>query len=209
MNTISSLWYSKNESDWINALNSYWNYVRPRNLQLEQKLNNLELKQISELNESGWYRFLHDEYFRWKYTAPNRYITTTNSLKKYLQFNELTKLDNIRHRLLNIDHSNIIVGLRIAQEIYGLGIAGASGLLSLMYPQYFATVDQFVVKALMDIESLPEIDRLKKIKPESLTLQDGVFLINILSKKATENNITFKCTRWTPRKIDMILWAAR
>jgi hypothetical protein len=209
MNTISNLWYSKNESDWVNAWKAYWDYVRPTNLLLEQKLNNLDLKQISDLNEFGWYHFLHDEYFRWKYTAPNRYKTTTNSLKKYLLFNELTKLDNIRHRLLNLDHSNIIAGLRIAQEIYGLGIAGASGLLSLMYPQYYATVDQFVVKALMDIERLPEIDRLKKIKPESLTLQDGVFLINILSQKATENNITFKCTRWTPRKIDMILWAAR
>lgn len=209
MNPISNLWYSKNESDWINALNAYWNYVRPANLQLEQKLNNLELKQISDLDESGWYNFLHDEYFRWKYTAPNRYKTTTNSLKKYLQFNELTKLDNIRHRLINLDHPNIIVGLRIAHEIYGLGIAGASGLLSLMYPQYFATVDQFVVKALIDIKSLPEVDRLKMMKPNSLSLKDGVFLINILRQKATENNFTFNCTQWTPRKIDMILWAAR
>ena len=209
MNSISNLWYSKNESEWINALNAYWNYVRPTHLQLEQKLNNLVLKHISDLSESGWYNFLHDEYFRWKYTAPNRYKTTTNSLKKYLQFNELTKLDNIRRRLLNLEHPNITEGLRIAHEIYGLGIAGASGLLSLMYPQYFATVDQFVVKALMDIKSLPEIDRLKMIKPENITLNDGVFLIKILHEKATENNITFNCTHWTPRKIDMILWAAR
>jgi len=209
MNSISNLWYSKNENDWINALNDYWNYVRPANLQLEQKLNNLEVKQISDLDESGWYNFLHDEYFQWKYTAPNRYMTTTNSLKKYLELNELTKLDNIRRRLLNLEHPNITEGLRIAHEIYGLGIAGASGLLSLMYPQYFATVDQFVVKALMVIKNLPEIDRLKMIKPESITLNDGVFLINILREKATENNTTFNCTHWTPRKMDMILWASR
>jgi hypothetical protein len=59
--------------------------------------------------------------------------------------------------------------LRIAKEIHGLGTAGASGLLALMFPQRFGTVDQFVVKALKQVEGLPEAADIDRIKPEALT----------------------------------------
>jgi len=209
MCTISHIWYSNNEIDWNEALKNYWKYVRPSNLLLEEKLQNLDLNHISNLDEKGWFDFLHEEYFRWKYTAPNRYITTTNSLKKYEFFNELDRLFDVKQRLMSLDKSDIKTGLTIAQEIHGLGIAGASGLLSLLYPQYFATVDQFVVKALLNISNLPEVNKLKLINSENLKLKDGILLIDILRRKAKENNETFNCSRWTPRKIDMVLWATR
>ena len=78
-----------------------------------------------------------------------------------------------------------------------------------MYPNNFATVDQFAVKALCQIPGLPESSDLKKMKPDNLTLRDGIILINIMQRKAKENNKVFGTDFWTPRKIDMILWASR
>ena len=83
MTRIFDLWRSRSKSDWEIALKAYWNYVRPENLVLERRLNELKLDIIADLDQRGWYQFLHDEYFRWKYTAPNRYATTTKSLRRY------------------------------------------------------------------------------------------------------------------------------
>lgn len=209
MTTINSLWESNNEHDWKVALEKYWSFVRPENIELENELNDLKLEKIISLDPIGWYDFLHDQYFRWKYTAPNRYASTTLALRRYKDSNLLDSLFDIKKRLLNFTISDISMGLSIAKEIPGLGIAGASGLLSLMYPETFATVDQFVVRALCQIPDLSESTDLKKMKPESLTLRDGVTLINIMQRKAKENNRAFDTDFWTPRKIDMVLWASR
>jgi hypothetical protein len=75
-----------------------------------------------------------------------------------------------------------------------------------MYPAEFGTVDQFVVKALRDVQELPEAEALARMNPEQLTTNDGVLLIGIMRRKAAENNQQFATTAWTPRKIDKILW---
>jgi hypothetical protein len=150
---------------------------------------------------------LRDEYFRWKYTAPNRYATTTRSLGKHVaEPGGLAELNRIKCRLLALDLDNVQAGLSLACEIKGLGTAGASGLLALMYPTAFATVDQFAVKALRGVGGLPEEAELAKMKPESLTIRNGIVLIGIMRRKAAENNCLFGVTTWTPRKIDQILW---
>jgi len=207
--TISNLWHSKEKLEWKNAFDGYWEFVIPQNKALEKELEELDLGKIAELDPKAWFCFLHDKYFKWKYTAPNRYATTTRILEKYNNSNGLDFLFDLKNELLNLQTSNILRGLSIAKEIPGLGIAGASGLLSLMYPQYFATVDQFVVKALCQVPDLPEIEELRKMNPENLTLQNGLTLINIMRRKAKENNETFSGDFWTPRKIDMVLWASR
>ena len=43
----------------------------------------------------------------------------------------------------------------------------------------------------------------------NITLKNGVILISIYRQKANELNIKFNTNFWTPRKIDMILWANR
>jgi hypothetical protein len=164
------------------------------------------VERLRSLSPRGWYDFLHDEYFRWKYTAPNRYASTTIQLKKYLASGELDALDRLRLQLLSLDCSDIRRGLVTAKNIRGLGTAGASGLLSLMYPSRFATVDQFVVKALRLVPGLPDADALAKMNPDKLSIADGVLLIRILTQKANDNNRTFGTSVWTPRKIDMVLW---
>ena len=203
---VNELWHSSNPSAWEEALQRYWDFVQPRNMALERALDELDMRRFQGLSPQGWYDFLHDEYFRWKYTAPNRYATTTIQLRKYVEQNALANLDGIRRQLLKLDLNDVGAGLKTAKKIRGLGTAGASGLLSLMYPEHFATVDQFVVKALREVKDLPDASLLAKMNPLNLSVTDGVLLIGILKRKAIENNQLFRTLAWSPRKIDMVLW---
>jgi hypothetical protein len=203
---VADLWRSSSLIAWEEALQRYWLFVQPRNMELEKALDALDVRRLQGLSPQGWYDFLHDEYFRWKYTAPNRYATTTIQLRKYVEQNALDELDTIRRQLLNLDLNDVGAGLKTAKKIRGLGTAGASGLLSLMYSEHFATVDQFVVKALLQVGSLPEANALAKMNPLNLSVTDGVLLIGILKRKAKDNNHQFGTTAWTPRKVDMVLW---
>jgi hypothetical protein len=72
-----------------------------------------------------------------------------------------------------IEPSDIRRSIEVAMQVPGLGTAGASGLLSLLYPEDFGTVDQFVVKALREIPQLPEAARLVEMNPQNLTLGDA------------------------------------
>src|SRR5262245_56828304 len=133
MMPIADLWTSDNPAAWEEALERYWSFVQPRNLELERSLNALDLERLRRMDAQSWYDFLKDEYFRWKYTAPNRYATTTRQLQRYLDDDALDELDDIRRRLLTVDTDNVRSSLKAACEIRGLHTAGASGLLSLMY----------------------------------------------------------------------------
>lgn len=208
--SINELWNSTDTRIWEDALSRYWDFVKNENMELERELDNLNLQTIENLDSDGWYEFLLNKYFRWKYTAPNRYSTTTRSLRRYVDEDSLdelyqTKLDI----LLTGMNGNIRDSLTVACKIHGLGTAGASGLLSLIFPNIFGTVDQFAVKALREINGLDEHLKLIKMKEESLTISNGVHLIDIMQRKAADNNLLFGTKFWTPRKIDMILWTFR
>jgi hypothetical protein len=130
-------------------------------------------------------------------------------LEKYQNNGALDELDKIRNELLSVNVENINDSLKIALKVRGLGPAGASGLLSLIYPEHFGTVDQFVVISLRKLTDLEEHYALLSMNPESLTLRDSTLLISIMRRKAQEINQTFATNIWTPRKIDKILWATR
>lgn len=203
---ISDLWAHGNSHDWELALERYWDFVKPSNLTLERNLEQLTSDRIDSLGPEGWYKFLHDEYFRWKYTAPNRYATTTHHLRTYATTGSLDSLFSIRTQLLTVDVQDIKGALALAHSIKGLGIAGASGLLALMYPHHFGTVDQFAVKALRNVKGIQEADAIKEMNPEDLSLEDGALLVHMMRRRALENNRRFATSSWTPRKIDKVLW---
>ncbi len=204
--SIANLWRSGDRELWERGLDKYWNFVSAKNMQLERDLEELSLDRIRAMDANEWFDFLQSEYFRWKYTAANRYATTTANLSKYKTFGELDELHLIKDQLLRANEQSISQGLRTATQIRGLGTAGASGLLALMFPSEYATVDQFVVKALLCVPGLPESTALAKMNPLGLTASNGEVLISIMSKKANDNNEVFGCTDWTPRKIDKVLW---
>ncbi len=204
---ISQLWHRLDQESWTHALQGYWQYVRPANLKLEQSLDQLDINRVRNLDQNGWYTFLRDEYYRWKYTAPNRYATTTNSLSGYITTEDgIETLYDIKAQILEMAPKDVRQGLQAACKIKGLGTAGAAGLLSLLYPAVYGTVDQFVVKALREVDDLPESPLLAKMKPTALSVANGVTLIAIMTRKANELNCAFGNQLWTPRRIDQVLW---
>ena len=204
-NSLSHLWHDGDESEWEAALAHY--YTLYKDVSLESFMANLKPETVEQMSASEFYQFLYEKYFVWKYTAKNRLATTRSHLRKYMDANQLDQLGQIHNQIFSIDRNNISDMLAAVSNIKGLGIAGASGLLSILFPEQYGTVDQFVVLALLSIDELPEHDRLAKMKPEILSLKDGVVLEEIMREMASELNRNFHSDRWTPRKIDMVLWA--
>jgi hypothetical protein len=203
---IGDLWHSEDAYAWQEALRRYWNYVHPTHVELERALECLDLRRIREFTPLEWYEFLRDEYFRWKYTTDNRYATTTGQLRRYLDDGCLEQLDRVRQQLVELPLDDLRKALVTAQQIRGLGTAGASGLLALMHPNVFATVDQFVVKALAQVRALPEALALTKMHPKSLSIANAIVLIGIMRRQAAALNQRFRSDFWTPRKVDQVLW---
>lgn len=206
-NKLKLLWHYGSESEWKKALNYYNDMLGSEQKVIEDYINNIDADEVNNLNANDFYEFLYHKYFVWKYTQNNRLATTRMNLKKYIDNNELSKLENIKVRLFNAEKSDVSKCLEIATEIYGLGTAGASGLLAILFPEFFGTVDQFVVKSLREIEHPIYKDVLNSMKPESLNNKDGAILIKIMREKAAELNMQFNTDFWTPRRIDMILWS--
>ena len=204
---MNELWHSTKEDDWLQGLDLYWRQVSADNRQLEESLEVLDPNDVRQMNVNEFFLFLHDTYFVWKYTAKNRLATTRMHLKKHLL--DLTVLEKIQRDLFSFDKAQIRTGLDIATRIRGLGIAGASGLLAILFPEYFGTVDQFLVKSLLCVDGLNERSSLLRMNPESLTIDNGFLLEKILRAKANELNQRFHTNTWTPRKIDKILWGYR
>ncbi len=200
------LWNGSDPNLWKMALNRYWEFVKPSNLALEKEMDQLDNETTRTMDPQAWYWFLLDKYFRWKYTAPNRYASTTKALRTYAANNEFSVLHALKERLFASDRDNIQLCLTLATSIRGLGTAGASGLLAVLFPAHFGTVDQFAVKALATVPELPEKDLIATMNPESLSLNEGVILIRVMRRKANELNMAFSTTEWTPRKVDMVLW---
>jgi energy-coupling factor transporter ATP-binding protein EcfA2 len=200
------MWNSNDPTLWKRALNRYWEFVKPSNLALEKEMDQLDAETVRAMNPEAWYVFLLEKYFRWKYTAPNRYASTSKVLRTYEANSELALLHAIKDQLFALDKDNIQQCLALASSIRGLGTAGASGLLAVLFPTHFGTVDQFAVNALAKIPELPERDLIAAMSPMSLKLSEGATLIRIMRRKAAELNSAFSTSVWTPRKVDMVLW---
>lgn len=205
-NAISVLWNQGSEAAWHEALDYYYESLKVDEQALDCYMEDLDADEIAQLPVSGFYDFLHDKYFVWKYTAKNRLATTRKSLARYIDENRLSELADIQKRLFSADRSNIEKCLSIASEIHGLGPAGASGLLSILFPESFGTIDQYVVRALREVKGMPYTAELAKMNPDSLSIKNGVLLIQILREQAISLNKKFDTDFWTPRKIDMVLW---
>jgi hypothetical protein len=204
--TVAELWDSADAAPWERAMERYWTLVKPANLALEHEMEELTPAAIEHLDAEEWLEFLQQRYFRWKYTAPNRYATTTAALRRQVDRIGADALLRIRDRILVSLDGPVDRALTAACDIGGLGPAGASGLLALLRPDAFATIDQFVAKALSEVESLPEHAAVCRMSPEGLTIKDGVVLITIMRRKAASLNAAFGVDSWTPRKVDMVLW---
>ncbi|MDX6013429.1 hypothetical protein [Cupriavidus necator] len=208
---IATLWESRDEKDWRWAEEvGYWKPIKPKNIALEMEMNTLDPAAVLKMDAHEWFDFLLHKYFLWKFTAPNRYATTTMHLFRQAKDPGIDWILDVKELIFMWAETNDIrETLLAANRILGLGTAGASGLVALLFPDKFGTVDQFVVKSLRKIPTLPWEQKilLEHMNPERLTIKQAVFLIEIMRSKARTLNQIFFCNYWTPRKIDKILWS--
>ncbi len=212
--TIEEIWDQGDATVWSQALSHYWTAVKPQNMAVEKEMEQLIPSTVATMDVDTFYRWLRDKYFLWKYTAANRLASTRKQLEKHeIDRAAHLELGRIHTSLFTFDKQNPLIGLELGQQIHGLGVAGASGLLAVLFPQYFGTVDQFVVVELRRLRQyqfsagLPQ----KQRKDGTYTIRSthAAFIIHEYRKKARELNTKFKTDHWTPRKIDMVLWAIR
>jgi hypothetical protein len=210
---IGDLWQSRDQLEWCTALDAYWTIPSvKKNRAVEEELDGLDPNEIKAFDAREWYDFLKNKYYPWKFAE---YLSLRLlDLRRYEQENRLGELLSIKQSLFTIDLTNIREGLVTAKRIHGLGWIAASGLLAVLFPASFGTVDQMVIKALCEIKSLPERDEVLEMKARldaelELKRSHAELLIEIMRRKATELNNAFGTHDWTPRKIDKILWASR
>ena len=203
---LNELWRSSDPKAWDEALKSYWDRIPDRRHDLEQRMEDLRLEKIEALDGPSWLAFLDDDYFPWKYTQGNRLATCRRWLRRQAANGGVDELNAIRQRLLAIEPAEIARPLLVVQRIKGLGVAGGSGLLSLMYPAHFCTLDQYLVRNLRSVR--PNLEELNEMKPDQLTGLDGVFLTELVRGKALSLSAVLD-TKWTPRMVDKVLWAIR
>jgi hypothetical protein len=203
---LGELWSSNDALEWRQALEAYWDRVPERRRSLEERMERLSPVEVGACDASSWVQFLHEEYFVWKYTQGNRLANSRRLLDRQVQEAGFGYLDSIRMRLLSIEPGDIGRAIHVAGLVKGLGVAGASGLLSLLYPAHFGTLDRFLVLNLRSVE--PEVPELHEMNPDGLTGLDGVILTSMLRAKAMELTSALG-ESWTPRKIDKVLWTTR
>jgi len=79
-----ALWFHGDEATWRSLVETdYWKAVKWDHQDVEQEMDALDRERIRTLTPAAFLTWLHDRYFFWKYTQPNRLATTRNSLLKY------------------------------------------------------------------------------------------------------------------------------
>ncbi len=210
---INELWESGKEKEWKERLSKYYTMDSvQKNICLECELAEIhnQLSYIKNMNGEQFYQFLQNKYFVWKFTQANYCRANQNRLKSQ----DRNVLCGIKEKIFSIYEGKTVDDwalLRTVMEINGLAVAGGSGLLSILFPELFGTVDKFVVKALKSIEEYSKDSILISCKEDScgINIKQGLHIESILRKKAKKLNKTFNTTDWTPRKIDMVLWTYR
>lgn len=211
MNT-KELWTKGSQQEWKTALDLYYNVLSEDERKLETEMDMVSSNPdiIREMSGDDFYNFLFQKYYVWKYTQPNRLVTTRTQLNKHNSETGKLFLEIIKDSIFKIhDKIPFETGMIVdfSTRIRGLGVAGASGLLSILFPRHYGTVDQYLVYELEKVSEISDAQEYKMIKPKNLKVKDCVFLEKVMREKAKKLNIEFHTDEWTPKKIDMILWA--
>ena len=89
---INELWVSKDESQWLKALDYYWNLIKPANMELGKRMDNLNAKAIENMDLNEFYESMIDDYFQWKYTNSRWLKRNTDQFSRYIKEERLNEL---------------------------------------------------------------------------------------------------------------------
>lgn len=130
------MWFRGSAVEWHRLLTAYWRQVKPDHERIEREFDRLDPGTIQALTPEGFYHWLDSKYFFWKYTAANRLATTRARLRAYRDEDpEFHSLASIHKEMFCLDRYDIDTALAVTTRIPGLGTAGASGLLAVLFPK--------------------------------------------------------------------------
>ena len=146
---IVALWESGMEGSWKKWLRYYWEFIKKQrySLELEIYIDELDAEIVKKMPTKEFYEFLWHCYFPWKFGSSREFLCKNRNekLKLHECGDGFDKLNEIKSKLFDFDKNDIGEGLKIASEIHGLGVVAASGLLAVLFPNYFGTIDRFAV----------------------------------------------------------------
>jgi hypothetical protein len=99
--------------------------------------------------------------------------------------------------------------LGIISKIPGLGTIGASGVLALAHPENYGTIDRWVLESFHVNGEFRYVRSLDLDYKASYGLEYGALLTLRLREIAQQLNEKNRVNSWTPRRVDMVLFAAR
>ena len=205
---INDLWDLRDENEWLDALDRDWlNLDGHRSHPIEYFINTGNLEYLQKLGMQQWYDFLN-RYFHWKFKGNHLQEKLTDLDKN--SFEHLFSVKCTLEAVNELDLADSRKCLNVVKRIRGLDYPGASGLLALIFKQWFGTVDRCVLESLYAIESLPEKQAIGEIRSWLRRNRDwreyGVlFVIDIMRRKAAQLNGWFSTSKWTPHNIAKIL----
>lgn len=203
-------WHSRDLRPWIDGERRYWELVSGRAHEIviiEREFAQAQLPYVQKMNIADFHNFIV-KFIKWKFTR-FRAFKVENFEKYYENPNNMRSLNEIREEILNLDYDNLPLAIMVPSQIYGIKTAAAPGLLSILRPEKFGTVDQFLIEALREVPTIANQWWFPGVyeRREALLPMDGVRLVQVLRAKASALNDTFQTTEWTPRRVDMVLWA--
>ena len=110
----------------------------------------------------------------------------------------------------DLTHARKCLKVVKSPQIRGLGYPGASGLLALLFKEWFGTVE----RPCAELSCCPKSTTIRDIaawlkRKEEWKERDAVFLIVHYEKESSPTERVVRYQRVAPRKIDMILWTFR
>src|SRR5215469_6938201 len=207
---INDLWDSPDEREWLLALDHCRLTMTGRgDHELAEFIHTVDLEYVQGLGVQEWYDFLA-KFFRWQF-AGNHLQQKLRDLDK----NSFEQLFSVKYSLLALHQPDLAdarkcLNLVRSPRIRGLDYMGASGLLALLFKDWFGTADTCILESLRRIESLPEKRKIGEIRAWVKTKNDwrdsdAALVIDIMRRKGAQLNAGFGTNKWTPSRISMIL----
>lgn len=199
-------WDSINPSDWSKALDKYNCYlISEEKAVRDARVTQTNRLRVTRMGINDFYEFLINDFLPWKYTDSRR---LARGKRLFSQNTNLEDLTNIKSRLCDPDLDDRTL-LSTAMSINGVGTAGASALLSILYPERFGTADRFVVLCMQNAPSLISDTTIQHINPNAIKPKEALHMFELMRNKAVELNKVSDANTWTPRMVDKAAWADR
>ncbi|WP_296708268.1 hypothetical protein [Rhodoblastus sp.] len=173
----------------------------PKNTALEERLEKEDLPaRFSTMDADAFRTFLHEEYLVWKFAFNGMFLFMA---RRGLLQTPPEAIEALRAALAAPGARSDKDLLRLGTAIRGMGVAAASGLLSLTFPGRFGTVDN---QALFAFHAA---GKFLKVKANSFSVSTALEMFEAYREKAAELNHAFGGDSWTARRVDRALWAER